>query len=166
MRPQCRSFQAYSASEEFSWRLAVIENGRLWQAPRNFLSYEKRALARERSQIRQILENNWKWNSSLVNWLLDAENPLGFWKPKHIKKAKKGRRETCRTWWGSVLLRLLSYFVNKLKISYVSRIFLLAEYFLVMVLAAAAVWLENWDHLCLRNSRIPQSSINNIRSLK
>lgn len=44
MRPQCRICQAYPATEEFSWHLAVLENGRLWQAPRNFLSYEKRAL--------------------------------------------------------------------------------------------------------------------------
>lgn len=44
MRPQGRIFQAYPASEEFSWHEALLENGRLWQAPRNFLSYEKRAL--------------------------------------------------------------------------------------------------------------------------
>lgn len=44
MRSQGTSFLAYPASEEFSWHLAILEKGRLWQAVRNFLSYEKRAL--------------------------------------------------------------------------------------------------------------------------
>lgn len=60
-------------SEEFIWRSAVLENGRLGQAPRNFLNHEKRALgtgeAADKAGLRKRLEVEFFPGA----WLFDVE---------------------------------------------------------------------------------------------
>lgn len=67
-----RIFQACPMSEEFIWRSAVLENGRLWQAPRNFLNHERvlgAGEAADKAGLRKRLEVEFFPGT----WLFDVE---------------------------------------------------------------------------------------------